>query len=640
VGLFMTGLLAAAAIAYRRRLRALDAWSRVAMLLLAAFVLWSFASIAWAEVEGTAWDGANRALAYLLAFGAFSVVAWRADSAAIVLGLYAAGLAATGAIVLIDAAGSAEAALSLVNGRLAEPTGYPNAVAALFVGGFWPAVHLASRREVPWFLRGPLLAVAGFLIQLALMPQSRASLLVIPFALLVYLLVTPNRIRAFVFLALALGATALAAPAILDVFTVASDGGDVGGAFSAAADAMLLAGAGLLVVGTLIALIDRNIEVDEGTARAAGQVGLALAVLAAFVGVVVAVVALGDPVDWAGDRWEDFKGDYDEGGFGSSRFSGDLGSGRYDFWRVALEDEFAAAPLLGDGAENFAVGYLQSRDTGEEPFYPHSLPMRLLAGTGIVGTLLFAGFLVAAAGAALRTRARAPDPLARGVAAIAISSAAYFLLHSSGDWLWTFAGITMPVLAWLGIAGGGLRAGGPAPAAPLPRPARAGIAVVAILAGVAAIASLTLPWLSARLTDSAADGWPADPEKALSRLESARELNPLSARPDLVAGTIAIRDGDEEAARAAFARASEREPTNWYALLELGTLDIAAGRTEAGIARLRDARSLNPDESLIAIALRRARGDDPLTSAAIDRALLARVCSRVGPSQGTRYCKD
>jgi hypothetical protein len=640
VGLFMLGLLAAAAIAYRRRLRALGAWSRVAMLLLAAFVLWSFASIVWAEVEGTAWDGANRALAYLLAFGAFSVVAWRADSAAIVLGLYAAGLAATGAIVLIDAAGSAEAALSLVNGRLAEPTGYPNAVAALFVGGFWPAVHLASRREVPWFLRGPLLAVAGFLIQLALMPQSRASLLVIPFALLVYLLVTPNRIRAFVFLALALGATALAAPAILDVFTVASDGGDVAAAFADAADAMLLAGAGLLVAGTAVALVDRRVEVSEATARAAGRAGLVVSIVAALVGVGVAVAALGDPVEWAGDRWADFKGDYDEGGFGSSRFSGDLGSGRYDFWRVALEDEFAAAPLLGDGAENFAVGYLQSRDTGEEPFYPHSLPMRLLAGTGIVGTLLFAGFLVAAAGAALRTRARAPDPLARGVAAIAISSAAYFLLHSSGDWLWTFAGITMPVLAWLGIAGGGLRAGGPAPAAPLPRPARAGIAVVAILAGVAAIASLTLPWLSARLTDSAADGWPADPEKALSRLESARELNPLSARPDLVAGTIAIRDGDEEAARAAFARASEREPTNWYALLELGTLDIAAGRTEAGIARLRDARSLNPDESLIAIALRRARGDDPLTSAAIDRALLARVCSRVGPSQGTRYCKD
>lgn len=640
-GLFMLGLLVAAGFAFRRRLHELDAWSRAAMLLLAAFVLWSFASIGWAGVEGTAWDGANRALAYLFVYAGFTVVAWRADSAAIVLGLYVLGLVAVGAIIMIDAAGSAEAALSLVNGRLAEPTGYPNAVAALFIGGFWPAVHLASRREVPWYLRGLLLAAAGFLVQLALMPQSRASLLVIPFALLAYLLVTPNRIRALIFLLLALAATALAAPAILDVFAVASDRGDVGAAFADAAEAMLLASAGLLAVGTVVALIDRGVEVGEATARLAGRVGLAVSIVVAVVGVTVAIVALGDPVDWAGDRWADFKGDYDKGGFGSSRFSGDLGSGRYDFWRVALEDEFGAAPLLGDGAENFAVGYLQDRETTEEPFYPHSLPMRLLAGTGLIGTLLFIGFVVAAAVAALRTRVRAPDPLARGIAAIAIASAVYFLLHSSGDWLWTFAGITMPVLAWLGIAGGGLRSFEPAaPAAPLPAPARAGIVAVAALAALAAVVSLTLPWLSARLTDSAATGWPADPGTAFSQLESARELNPLSARPDLVAGTIAIRDGDDEAARAAFARAAEREPTNWYALLELGTLDIAAGRRGTGIAWLRDARSLNPDEPLIATAIRRARGDDPLTGVAIDRALVARVCSRVGPSQGTRYCKE
>ena len=165
------------------------------MLLLAAFVLWSFASIAWAEVQSTAWNGANRALVYLLVYAVFSVVAWRADSAAIVLGLYAVGLAVAGAVILIDATGST-ATLSLLNGRLAEPTGYPNAVAALFIGGFWPAVHLASRREVPWYLRGFLLAAAGFLVQLALMPQSRAALLTIPFALIFYLLVTPNRIRA------------------------------------------------------------------------------------------------------------------------------------------------------------------------------------------------------------------------------------------------------------------------------------------------------------------------------------------------------------------------------------------------------------------------------------------------------------
>lgn len=641
-GLFMLGLLIAAAFAYRSRLRKLDRANLIAIALLAGFVAWSFASIIWADVPGTAWDGANRALVYLIVYAVFSLVAWQADSAMIVLGLYALGLAVVGVVVVAEAAGSAEAALSLVNGRLAEPTGYPNAVAALFIGGFWPAVHLASRREVPWLARGLLLAVAGFLVEIAMMPQSRASLIVIPFALLFYLLVTPNRIRSLIWLILALGAAALAAPDVLDVYTVAADGGDVGAAFSSAADAMLLTSVGLLVVGTVIAVVDRRHEIGESTARAAGRAGAVLAILAAAAGLIVALAALGNPADWASDRWQDFKGDYDEAGFGSSRFSGDLGSGRYDFWRVALADEFAGAPLLGAGADNFAVTYLQHRETGEEPFYPHSLPLRVLAGTGIVGALLFAGFLVAAAVAAFRTRARAPDPVARGVAAIALAAAAYFLLHSSGDWLWTFAGITMPVMAWLGIAGGGLRVRDPAPAAsePAPRAARIGVPTAAAAVTVAAVASLALPWISARLTDSAAAGWAADPQAAFSHLQTARELNPLSARPDLVAGTIAVRDDRPGEATAAFARAVSREPTNWYARLELGTLELAAGESARGIAELRRARALNPREPLIATALRRARSDAPLTTTMIDRELVRRVCARVGPTQGTRYCKD
>ena len=87
-------------------------------------------------------------------------------------------------------------------------------------------------------------------------------------------------------------------------------------------------------------------------------------------------------------------------------------------------------------------------------------------------------------------------------------------------------------------------------------------------------------------------------------------------------------------------RAAEREPTNWYARLELGTLDLAAGERARGIRELRLARSLNPDEPLIAIALRRARGSNPLTTTGIDRNLLERVCSRVGATQQTSYCTD
>ena len=155
-------------------------------------------------------------------------------------------------------------------------------------------------------------------------------------------------------------------------------------------------------------------------------------------------------------------------------------------------------------------------------------------------------------------------------------------------------------------------------ALPLPAPARIGLLAAAAVVAIAAAVSLALPWISAQLTDNAASDWQADPE-AYSRLDTARDLNPLSARPDLVAGTIAIRNDDPARAAAAFARAAEREPTNWYARLELGTLDLADGDRAQGIAELRRARELNPAEPLIATALRRAKGNDPLTTEAIDR---------------------
>jgi hypothetical protein len=653
-GLFLLVLLAIATFVYRDRFGELEPANRIAVLFLAGFVAWNFASIAWADVQGTAWDGANRALVYLIVYSLFSVVAWRVGTVGFILGLYSLGLAVAGAVVLIDASGSSDAALSLISGRLAEPTGYPNAVAALFVGGFWPAIYLASRRETPWPVRGLMLATAGFLIQIALMAQSRGSLIVLPIALLIYLLLVPNRIRALLAVALVAAGSALAVSPILDVFEVNDAGGNVGAAIAEAGNAMLLSCCVLLVVGIAVALADRRITIAERTQRAAGRIGWALAAVAAVVGIVVAIGVIGNPVDWGNQRWEDFKGDYDQGGFGSSRFSGDLGSGRYDFWRVALDDEISEAPLVGDGSDNFAVTYLQHRQTGEEPFYPHSLPIRILAGTGIVGALLFAGFAIAAIVAAFRSRIRAGTAFGRGIAAVALSTMGYFALHSSGDWLWTFAAITMPVFAWMGLAAGlagrGTEVarsfegregqGGQDGRGGRRRALRLALVAVALIAAVVAFASLALPWTAARYIDSAASGWPSDPEAAASHLDTARDLNPLTARADLVAGTIAVRSDDEREAEAAFARATEREPTNWYARLELGALDVLAGDRERGTAQLKRAQALNPDEPLIAAALRGVRGGKPLTPQQIDRALIERVCNRVGLTQGTRYCKN
>ena len=102
--------------------------------------------------------------------------------------------------------------------------------------------------------------------------------------------------------------------------------------------------------------------------------------------------------------------------FGSgNRLLSGFGSNRYDFYRVAF-DEFLDHPVLGIGADNFQQEYLARGHSDETPRYPHSLELRALSQSGVVGTLAALAGLVAAlfAGtAAVRARARpGSDPLA------------------------------------------------------------------------------------------------------------------------------------------------------------------------------------------------------------------------------------
>ena len=69
------------------------------------------------------------------------------------------------------------------------------------------------------------------------------------------------------------------------------------------------------------------------------------------------------------------------------------GGQRYDLWRVALK-EFDSAPVLGVGADNYEFGYYRERATNRNLDDPHSFVFALLAESGIVGTALFALFLL------------------------------------------------------------------------------------------------------------------------------------------------------------------------------------------------------------------------------------------------------
>ena len=542
--------------------------------LLGAFTAWSFLSLTWAGVGGDAWEGANRTLLYLTVFATFALLRWRAWEAAVVLGLFALGTAAIGGAVLV-----AEGAAAFNDNRLAAPTGYENATGALFLMGFWPAVALAARRELHWALRGLLLAAAGVLLQLALLAQSRGSVAAAAVAVLVYVLLSRQRLRALTPLLL-VGAVTLASLApLLDVLDAGGEE-ELAQAVSRERLALAVAAGALFALGALVGWLDRP-------GRARGRASLHAsprrgATTAVAVGLVL--VALGAVA-------------------GASRLvetpRPGLESGRYDMWRVAA-GELADHPLLGVGVDNFAVDYARERRTGEEPLYPHSLLVRAFSETGLVGGVLFLGFVGVGLAAAVPRDGRA-EPLGHAAATAAVVSAVYWLVHGSIDWFWEIPALTASALALLGLAAG-LAPG--STGRPFPRVRRPKVALAA--AGtlfVVAVGSYALPGLAALEVERAVATWPEDPDHAYSLLDRASRLNPLSERPAVVAGTLARREGDPGRARREFRQALERAPRDWYPHLQLALLDGAAGRQAEALSHLERARELNPGEDAVAAAL-------------------------------------
>ena len=631
--LFLLGLALAVGVAFRGHLLRLPRLPLIAMALLAAFVAWNFLSISWADDQGTAWDGANRCLLYLTVFCIFVIPPWRPRAAAALLGLYALGIGVIGLVVLLKAVGSADPLLHyFVAGRFAQPTGYQNANAALFTGAMFVGIFIASRRETPWPLRGVALALAGVLFELALMPQSRGWSIAAPIALIAYLVLVPGLVRSLVTL-LPLGAVlALTASTILHVFEVSDDASAIGPALDDARTAIFIAAAVLFVIGCVIGLADSRLKIPERTAQIGNRAVLGVAGVVALAGVIAGLAVIGNPVSWAGDRWSDFKGghfEYQTGG--SARFGQSLGSNRYDFWRVAA-DELTSAPIAGVGSDNFAEDYVRERKSGEEPKYPHNVPLGILAQTGLIGGLLFAGFLVTSLTALGRIRLRGREDLGRGVSGLIAVVFAYWFVHSIGDWFWAFPALTAPVFAWLAM-GTRLEAdpvSAPAPAPRWAKRARPALIGATVVATVFAVASLALPWTAAIDVDKAIAVWRTDPASAFDRLNQARKVNFLSARADLVQGEIASQLGEHRRMRSSFDRALERDPRNWYATLELATLDGIEGRRDEALARLDRVEELNPREPITATLRNGVLRGKPLTLADVDAEFLERYCRVLG----------
>ena len=624
--LFLLALAIVAAAARGWRFEPAPRTAVVSIVCLVGFAAWNYASIAWAAVPGDAWTGANETLLYAVAFLLAVQTLWRGGSVLLTLGLYGAAVAIVGLVELVSTVYASNPAASFSDGRFESPLGYQNAEAAVFLAALWPLLAIVASREISPLLRGPAAGLSTVLVELALLGQSRGSALALPIVLVIYLALSPRRLRAALFATLPALGTALAAPRILHVYTALTGGGGGTSALHRALAAVVTTAVATTILGVTAALLDRQIDVGRRAMRVAVIAVSVAAVAAAGAGAVAA--AHYDASGRIAHAWHQFKNNEAPTAASSHLVSG-FGSNRYDFWRVAWH-LFERHPVEGVGSDNFATFYVKERTSYEEPRYPHSVELRTVSQTGSIGTAL----LVVALGAALwlglrgRKRISVQDQAAR---AAALSLFAYWLVHGSVDWFWEFPALTVPALCALGMAARVAKPADPtgAPGEPAgPRPARrtrrAALAATAVLLALAAGGSIALPWLSARAVAKAASTWATDPSGAAADLRLARRLNPLDDQADVTAGAIASRRHDWHAMQQAFARAARRNPVSWYTRLELAIADIELGRTPAARTELALARSLDPREptlSLVADGIAHPRTFDP---ASVDRAFLGR----------------
>jgi tetratricopeptide (TPR) repeat protein len=640
--LIILGLLAIAVAIVGLRPGEIPLPTRIALAAFAAFTALSFLSILWAGVPGDAWEGANRTLLYLLVFALFACWPQHGPTAALLLATWTLamiGLAAYAALHL-DAATRASLPELLPFGRLTYPSGYANANAAQWLMAFWPAFLLARSGRLPWALRGVLAGGAVLLAEVALLSQSRGSFYATPVMLVLVFALLPGRARTFALLVPVAAGIGAAAPAVLRVGDHLRDNVVVPATLHRALTVTLAAALVVAAVVALGAAIEDRLALPEASARRISR-GVGVVAIATLAVVLTGGwVAAGDPLGRAHHAWETFKSGrgYAANSSGNRLTSG-LGSNRYDFYRVSL-DEFAAHPLAGIGADNFQQQYLLHRRSDETPRYPHSVELRTLVQTGLAGTLLALVGLAAAllaGGHALRgLHARDRDPLGPFVAAAALGGFAYWAVHGSVDWFWEFAGLGAPAFAMLGLACAlAPRASPPgaasAPASRSAAPARRrslrprlGIAAGLLLA-LAAVLSLTGPWLSRLQIQSAANVWPTAPQTAFARLDDAARLNPLSDEALLVAGNIAVRLGDLGHADHEFARALGRVPRDAYATLERGAIASTRGQRRRALRLLERAAQLNPRDPLAREALLLARAGRRVSVQRLNLAILTQA---------------
>ena len=188
----------------------------LALGLFTAYTAWTFASLLWSPNVGDAWLGAGQTLLYLLAFWVTVACVALGASRRWVLAASALGPAVVSGVTLPALGPRLED--FFYDDRLIGTVGYFNGQAAFLLIPFWAAIHVGGSRSVNPILRGAVLAGAVLSVDLAVLTQSRGAMVAMAASLVVFFLLSGERLRGLLALVPVAAALYVAFPELNGVY--------------------------------------------------------------------------------------------------------------------------------------------------------------------------------------------------------------------------------------------------------------------------------------------------------------------------------------------------------------------------------------------------------------------------------------
>jgi hypothetical protein len=563
--------------------------------LLGGFALLSAISSLWSGSVELSVIEADRVLAYLGVYLAAFLIAQtdlrrQRFAEGLAISFVAIALLALGSRLLphvLDVGSLGEGA------RLRYPLEYWNADGTMF--GIAVTTLLWMSRRSAWAALRWLSVAAIPAVLLALyFTYSRGG--VVALAISAGILIALSRDRLWMSATLAIGAVG-ALPAVLAVQARDSLADNV--ANQAAVDqgvtVLLILLAGIAAATALFAGLLR-LERREGALTGRAVVLSRHPKVLRTIAAIGAVIAIGVAIAVGGRAWDQFtSSDVQLPNQPQARFSSLKGTGRSDFWRVAI-DTFGENPAIGTGAGTYQFDWEKKRSIDLPLHNAHSLYLETFAELGAIGGIL----IIALVGGVLwwgflAWRDARDDQ--RELHAIAFAALVAMAVALGIDWFWEILGMGSVFFLFAAVA----IAARCAQLAPARAPARseegrrwgltAATLVVAWISAVALVGPLLVEHEIEASQDAAAED---NLVSAVDRAERARSIEPFAASPYVQLGLLAQLQGEYDVAISHFTNAIDREGENWQWYYLRSKVEREAGDEQAADADLEKARELNP----------------------------------------------